>query len=356
MQQALASFLLLNKEESGLLLLRSNFTMTNSQLSFGTGRGIVLIGKSTTATDLARVGSKDDAITDVGEGTNLAKMIEGAMLQRPKMLYTIGLGATPTAGSYKAALIKGAEAPEAYFFVVDDTADATIAEIKDFLAWCDTNAIGAVVLLGGNAALATKAAQYRVWVFDDVFADYAGNAVPAFVTAAATTAAITNEPDLSIPFGGILINGYTLKTVKQIDTLRTQTEAGVMSFVKSGTKIAIFQGATSYVTATNNEIGLKDPAVVVTVDEIIKSVETAITNKHSRIKMSRLQDIADTIYMVLDAKAAEEKIFPPDADQISVEPDAQTLGKANARYHFKVIAGLKELEIGVTGEVAAQNS
>lgn len=339
-----------------MLLLRSNFTMTNSQLSFGTGRGIVLIGKSTTATSLARVGSKDDAITAVGEGTNLAKMIEGAMLQRPKMLYTIGLGATPTAGSYKAALIKGAEAPEAYFFVVDDTADATIAEIKDFLAWCDTNAIGAVVLLGGNAALVAKADQYRVWVFDDNLADYAGNAVPAYVTAAASASAITNEPDLSVPFGGIQINGYTLKTVKQIDTLRTQTEAGLMSFAKSGTKIAIFQGATSYVNPPNNEIGLTDPAVVCTVDETIRSVEMAIANKHSRVKMSRLQDIADTIYMALDEKSKEEKVFPPDADQITIAPDPQKIGKANAHYHFKVIAGLKELEIGVTGEVAAQNS
>ena len=340
------------------LLLRSNFKMTSSQLSFGTGRGIVLIGKSDNAVELARASVLDEALTAVGESSNLAKMITGAMKQRPRVLYYKGLGATTASGDYKNALMKGAEVPGVYFYVIDDTSDETIAEVKDFLSWCDTNAIRAVVSIGGTATLVSKADHFRVWVFDDVFADYAGNSVPAFETAAAAVAAISNESDLSMPFGGIRINGYTLKTIKHIDTLRTQTEAGLMSFIQSGTQIEIFQGTTSYVNAPANEAGLKDPEVVCTVDEVVTSVEQAVYNKHNRIKMSRLQDVKDTIYSALAQKSQEEKIYPPDPDRIIAEPDPdpQKRGKANVKYHFNIIPGLKELEIAVTGEVTPQNT
>lgn len=330
--------------------------MTSSQLSFGTGRGIVLIGKSASAVELARASVLSDAITAVGADTNLAKMITGAMKQRPRALYYKGLGATAATGDYKNALMKGAETSGVYFYVIDDAADATIAEVKEFLSWCDTNAIRAVVAIGGAAAVVEKAAHFRMWIFDDVFADFAGASVPAFEAAAAAIGAISNESDLSLPFGGIRINGYTLKTIKHVDTLRTQTEAGLMSFVQSGTQIEIFQGATSYVDAPDDEAGLKDPEVVCTVDEVIGDVERAIALKHSRIKMSRLQDVKDTTFSVLDLKREQEKIYAPDPDRIIAEPDATVRGKGNIRYHFNVIPGLKELEIGVTGEVTAQNT
>lgn len=252
--------------------------------------------------------------------------------------------------------MKGAEKSGVYFYVVDDTADATIAEVKEFLAWCNTNAIRAVISIGGTATLVSKAAHFRMWIFDDVFADFAGNSIEPFETASAAIAAISNERDLSLPFGGIKVNGYTLKTVKHIDTLRTQTEAGLMSFIQNGTQIEIFQGTTSYVDAPDDEAGLKDPEVVCTVDEVIGDVERAIALKHSRIKLSRLQDVKDTTYSVLDQKRQQEKIYPPDPDRIIAEPDVTERGKGNLKYHFVVIPGLKELEIGVTGEVTAQNT
>ncbi|WP_429845338.1 hypothetical protein [Brevibacillus sp. FIR094] len=340
-----------------MLLLRSNFKMTSSQLSFGTGRGVVLIGKSSAAVELARASVLSDAVAAVGEATNLAKMLNGAMKQRPRVLYYVGVGTNDpvVSGAYKNALMKGAEAPGVYFFVIDDTSDATIAEVKEFLAWCDTNAIRAVVSVGGTATLVSKASHYRNWIFDDAFSDFAGNVVAPFETAAAAVAAISNENDLSMPFGGIRINGYALKTVKHIDTLRTQTEAGVMSFIQSGTQIEIFQGTTSYVNAPDNEAGLKDPEVVCTVDEVITNVERTIYNKHNRTKISRLPDIKDSVYSVLADMAEQEKIYAPDPDRIIAEPDTTIRGKGLIKYHFNVIPGLKELEIGVTGEVTAQN-
>ncbi|MGW9128155.1 hypothetical protein ACWGPW_24590 [Paenibacillus chitinolyticus] len=318
----------------------------------------MLIGKSSAAVELTRASVLADAVTDVGDGTNLAKMLNGAMKQRPRVVYFKGVGGTDpvAAGDYKKALMKGAEAPGAYFYVVDDTTEATVAEVKEFLSWCDTNAIRAVVSVGGTATLVSNAAHYRIWIFDDVFADYAGNDVPAFETAAAAVAAISNENDLSMPFGGIRINGYALKTVKHIDTLRTQTEAGLMSFIQSGTQIEIFQGTTSYIDAPDNEAGLKDPEVVCTVDEVITNVERTIYSKHNRTKISRLPDIKDSVYSVLAELATQEKIYPPDPDRIMAEPDAKERGKGNIKYHFNVIPGLKELEIGVTGEVTAQNT
>lgn len=342
------------------LIIRSNFQMKNPLYAAGTGRGIVLIGKSTEKAPLTRVSMLADAETQLGKDSNTAKMVDAALKQRPQTLYTIGLGAltTPETGAYKEALIKGASADGVYFYVIDDTSEAIIAEVKEFLAWCNTNAISAVVIVGGNADLVTKTDHYRIWVMDDIFADFAGNAVPTFMTAAASAAAIANERDLSLPFGSIPINGFTLQEVKHLDTLRTQTEAGLMSFVRNGTRIEIFQGVTSYVNPSIDEMGLKDPSVVCTADEIVVFVEGRIAAKHNRIKMNRLQDIADTIYSALDEKAAPgvEKIFPPNADEIIVQPDPQKLGKANANYHFRVIAGLTELEIGVTGEVSAQNT
>lgn len=339
-----------------MLLMRSNFKMVSSQLSYGTGRGIILIGKSAAAVELTRASVLDEAVTAVGTDSNLAKMLSGAMKQRPRVVYYKGLGATPEPGAYKNALIKGAEADGAYFYLIDDTSDATVAEVKEFLAWCETNAIRAVVSISGTATLVTKTDHFRIWVFDDNLADFAGNAVPAFEAAAAAIGALSNESDLSMPFGGVRINGYTIKTVKHIDTLRTQTEAGLMSFVKAGTQIEIFQGTTSFVSAEGNEAGLKDPEVVCTVDEVITNVEQVVRNKHSRTKISRLQDIKDTIYSVLAEKAEQEKIYAPDADRIIAEPDKETRGKGNIKYHFNVIPGLKELEISVTGEVTAQNT
>lgn len=339
-----------------MLLLRSNFKMVSSQLSYGTGRGIILIGKSASEVELTRASVLDEAATAVGADSNLAKMLTGSMKQRPRAVYYKGLGTTPSAGAYKNALMKGAEADGAYFYVIDDTSDVTVAEVKDFLAWCETNAIRAIVSVGGTAALVTKTDHYRTWVFDDNLADYGGNAVPAFEAAAAAIGAISNESDLSLPFGGIRINGYTIKTVKHIDTLRTQTEAGLMSFVKAGTQIEIFQGTTSYVSAAGNEAALKEPEVICTVDEVIESVEQVVRNKHSRTKLSKLPDIKDTIYSALDAKREQEKIYPPDADRIIGKPDPNKRGKGNIMYHFNVIPGLTELEISVTGEVTAQNT
>lgn len=343
-----------------MLILRSNFQMKNPLYAAGTGRGIVYIGKSTEKTPLTRVSLLSDAEAQLGKDSAVAKMVDAALKQRPQTIYTIGLGPldTPESGAYKAALIKGTTAEDVYFYVIDDSTDEILAEVKDFLAWCDTNAISAVVIICGKAELVSKADHYRIWVVDDVFADFAGHAVPAYMAAAATAAAIANERDLSLPFGSIPINGFTLKEIKHLDTLRTQTEAGLMSFVRNGTRIEIFQGVTSYVNPSIDEIGLKDPSVVCTADEIVKFVEGRILAKHSRIKMNRLQDIADTIYSALDEKAAPgvEKIFPPNADEIFVRPDPDKIGKANANYHFRIIAGLKELVIGVTGEVAAQNT
>ncbi|MGG1249889.1 hypothetical protein ABE205_19555 [Brevibacillus agri] len=339
-----------------MLLLRSNFKMTSSQLSFGTGRGIVLVGKSSAAVELSRASVLSDAIAAVGEGTNLAKGLSGAMKQRPRALYYVGLGTSPEAGAYKAALMKAAEAPGAYFFVIDSVEDAVMAEVKEFLTWCETNAIRAIVAVGGTASVVSKANHYRMWIFDDALADFAGTSIDPFETAAAAVAAISNESDLSLPFGSIRINGYALKTVKHVDTLRTQTEAGVMSFIQSGTQIEIFQGATSYVDAPDNEAGLKDPEVVCTVDEVITNVERTIYNKHNRTKISRLPDIKDSVYSVLAEMAAQEKIYQPDPDRIIAEPDPDTRGKGLIKYHFNVIPGLKELEIGVTGEVTAQNA
>lgn len=340
------------------LILRSNFQMKNPMYAAGTGRGIVLIGKSKTAAPLTRVSLFSDAEKQLGEGTNATKMVDAALMQRPQTVYSIGLGETPEAGAYKKALLEGVSAEGVYFFVIDETTEPVLAEVKEFLAWCDTNAVSAVVIVGGKADVVEKADHYRIWVVDDVFADYSGKAVPAFMAAAASTAAIANERDLSLPFGGIRINGFTLKEVKHLDTLRTQTEAGLMSFARNGTRIEIFQGATSYINPSTDEIGLKDPAVVCTADEIVTFVEGRIAARHSRIKMNRLQDIADTIYSSLEEKAAPgvEKIFPPNADEIIVKPDPEKNGKANANYHFRIIAGLKELDIGVTGEVSAQSA
>ncbi len=330
--------------------------MQNNQMSFGTGRGVVLIGKSTSVKELTRVSVLADAVTALGAGTNAAKMVEAAMNQRPRTLYYKGLGnGVLAAGAYKDALIKAAEAPGAYFYVVDDNSAQTITDVKDFLTWCDTNAIRAVVLIGGSASVVTTTNHYRIWITDDNFADNTGAAVPAFVGAAATAAALSNESDLSMPFGGVRINGYTIKTVKHVDTLRTQTEAGLMSFMQVGTQIEIFQGTTSYTNPATGEEGLKDPEVVCTVDEVILSVEQRVYNKHNRTKISRLPDIKDTIYSALDLKRAEEKIYPPDPDRIIAQPDPEVRGKGKISYHFNVIPGLKELEINVTGEVTAQN-
>lgn len=341
-----------------MLILRSNFQMKNPLYAAGTGRGIVLIGKSITAASIKRISSLSEVESLFGKDSAATKMADGSLKQRPQTLYAVGLGATPEAGAYKNAMIQGTSKEGVFFFVIDDTSDPVIAEAKEFLAWCDTNAIRAVVTCGGTPEVVAKSDHYRIWIFDDVFADFAGKPVPAYEAAAATTAAIANEPDLSMPFGGISINGYTLREIKHLDTLRTQTEAGLMSFVRNGTKVEIFQGVTSYINPSIDEMGLKDPAVVCTADEIVTFVEGRIAARHSRIKMNRLQDIADTIYSALDEKAAPgvEKIFPPDPDTIAVQPDPTKTGKANARYHFKVIAGLTELDIGVTGEVSAQNT
>lgn len=338
------------------LTITSNFQMTSSQLSFGNGNGIVLIGKSTSAVALKRAAVLDDAKTDLGESSNVAKMVEATMLQKAKNVNYIGLGASPAANAYKNALISGAGADGVYFYVVDDTSTATIAEIKDFIAWCNTNGVKAVVLAGGDSTVVTNADHYRIWVVDDNLADNAGVAVPAFVAAAAVAGALSNEPDLSVPFGGVVINGYTIKTTKHADTLRTQTEAGLMSFQKVGTEVQIFQGTTSYVpTAGAKDAALKDPEVVCTVDEVITSVENTLLNKFKRTKMSRLGDIADTTYMALDEKAKQEKIYPPDPERILTQPVPEVRGKGRLGYHFKVVPGLKELEVAVTGEVTAQN-
>lgn len=338
------------------LTITSNFQMTSSQLSFGTGNGIVLIGKSTSAVDLKRASVLEDAKTELGESSNVAKMVEATMLQKAKNVNYIGLGSSPDANAYKNALITGAGASGVYFYVVDDTSTTTIAEIKDFIAWCNTNGVKAVVLAGGDSAAVTEANHYRIWIVDDNLADNAGNAVPAYVAAAAVAGALSNESDLSVPFGGVVINGYTIKTTKHADTLRTQTEAGLMSFQKVGTEVQIFQGTTSYVPDVGaKDAALKDPEVVCTVDEVVTNVENTLLNKFQRTKMSRLGDIKDTIYMTLSDMARREKIYAPDAERIVVDPDSETRGKANAKYHFNVIPGLKELEVVVTGEVTAQN-
>ncbi|MBG9797130.1 hypothetical protein O0555_21630 [Brevibacillus laterosporus] len=339
------------------LVINSSFKMVSSQLAFGIGKSVLLIGKSSKAVPLQRASVLSESLASVGADSNLGRMIEAAMLQRCKTVYYIGLGTTiPSDKPYKKALIEGSK-EGAYFAVVDDASEAILPEIKEYLDFCFANAIRGVVLAGGGTKEVEKANHYRIWITEDNLADRGGNPLPACVSAAALAGALTNESDLSLPFGGVVVRGYTLKEFKHVDSIRTTTEAGVLCFQQVGTDLQVYQGTTSYVDPAPNEDALKDPEVVCTVDEVVQTVEKVIFSKHNRTKISRLPDIKDTVYTVLsDTFAKQEKIYPPDAERIVAVPDPEKRGKANLRYHFNVVPGLKELEVSVTGEVTAQNS